>query len=130
MMDPIGYALENYDVVGLWRTKDSGVTIDASGTLGDGTPVNGPGSLRDALLRRSDLFERKFTQDLLMYGMGRVLQPYDMPAVRAIQRDAAASGKRFSAIVLGIVKSVPFQMRQADDVSSTTDAADKPPAIH
>ena len=125
MMDPIGYALENYDVVGLWRTKDSGVTIDASGTLGDGTAVNGPGSLRAALLRRGDLFERKFTQDLLMYGLGRVIQPYDLPAVRAIQRDAAASGGTFGAIVLGIVKSVPFQMRQADE-PATTDLADRP----
>ncbi len=126
-MDPIGFALENYDVVGLWRTKDSGEPIDASGTLGDGTPVSGPASLREALLRRSSLFERKFTQDLLMYGLGRVIQPYDMPAVRAIQREAAASGGRFAAIVLGIVKSVPFQMRQADDLPTATDSADRPP---
>lgn len=126
MMDPIGFALENYDVVGLWRTKDSGAPIDASGQLTDGTSVNGPASLRQALVNRADLFERKLTEDLLMYGMGRVVQSYDMPAVRSIQREAATSGNRFSSFVLGIVKSAPFQMRQAEPAALTTEQGDKP----
>ena len=95
MMDPIGFSLENFDAVGLWRAKDSGAPIDASGTLVDGTAVERPGrACATALLRRATLFARKFTQDLLMYALGRVVQPYDMPAVRAIERDAAAHDHR------------------------------------
>lgn len=130
MMDPIGYALENFDVVGLWRAKDSGVPIDASATLFDGSQVAGPASLRQALLQRSDLFAQKLTHDLLMYAVGRVLQHYDMPAVRGIQRDAAAKGYRFSSIALAIVKSAPFQMRRAEPASSTTEQVEKPQASH
>jgi len=124
MMDPIGFSLENFDVVGLWRSKDAGVPVDASAQMASGFPVNGPSGLRDAIVRQRHLFEQKFTHDLLMYALGRVLQYYDMPAVRAIERDAARSGNRFSSVVLSIVNSAPFRMRRAEAVETT----DAPPA--
>jgi hypothetical protein len=111
IMDPIGFSLENYDLVGKWRTTDGGVTIDASSQLVDGTRLDGPASLRQALLSRSDVFVQTLTEKLLTYGVGRALKYYDMPAVRAIMRDAAKNDDRFSSLILGIVKSPPFQMR-------------------
>ena len=125
MMDPIGFSLENFDVVGLWREKDSGAAIDTRATLFDGSPLDGPLGLRAAVLRKQDLFIRKLTQDLLMYGLGRVLLPTDMPTVRAIEREAAASDYRMASIVLGIVKSAPFQLRTAEGAASTSE----PPAV-
>lgn len=125
MMDPIGFSLENFDVVGLWRDKDSGSPIDAKATLFDGSPLDGPLGLRAAVLRKQGLFVRKLTQDLLMYGLGRVLQPTDMPTVRAIEREAAVSDYRMASIVLGIVKSAPFQMRTAEGPAATSE---QPPA--
>jgi mono/diheme cytochrome c family protein len=119
MMDPIGYALENYDVIGNWRIKDAGVPVDASGELVNGTVVDGPASLRAAIVGQKHLFEQKFTHDLLMYAIGRVVQYYDMPAVRAIQREATRDGNRFSSLVLGIVNSAPFRMRRAEPVTTT-----------
>ncbi len=112
IMDPIGFSLENYDLVGKWRTTDGGVAIDASSQLVDGTKLDGPASLRQALLSRSDVFVQTLTEKLLTYGVGRALKYYDMPAVRAITRDAAQQDNRFSALILGIVKSPPFQMRE------------------
>jgi len=109
-MDPIGLALENFDAVGRWRTVDSGTKIDASGQLADGTPVDGPTSLRKALLGRPEAFVGTLTERLLMYGLGRETKYYDMPAVRGIMRDAAANRYRLSDLVLGIVRSTPFQM--------------------
>jgi mono/diheme cytochrome c family protein len=114
MMDPIGLSLENFDAVGVWRSTDRGALIDTTSELYDGTKIDGPVSLRHAILARSDSFITSFTENLLTYGLGRLIDHRDMPAVRAIQRDAAASGHRFSAFVLGVVKSTPFQMRQAD----------------
>jgi cytochrome c551/c552 len=117
IMDPIGLALENFDGVGQWRTVDSGFKIDAAGQLVDGTRVDGPASLRKALLDRPEAFVGAMTEKLLMYGVGRETKYYDMPVVRAIMHDAAPSGEapadryRFSELVLGIVKSAPFQMR-------------------
>ncbi len=111
IMDPIGFSLENFDLVGKWRTTDGGVAIDPSSQLVDGTKLNGPASLRQALLSRSDVFVQTLTEKLLTYGVGRALKYYDMPAVRAITRDAARNNYRFSSLVLGIVKSPPFQMR-------------------
>ncbi len=113
-MDPIGFALENFDGTGVWRTKDGLDKIDTTGKMVDGTPIDGPVSLRNALMARSDVFIRNLTQKLLTYGLGRGVDYYDMPAVRAIDRDAARENNRFSAIILGIVKSVPFQQRRAD----------------
>jgi hypothetical protein len=119
MMDPIGFALENYDVVGLWRTKDAGYAVNAGAQLANGMSVNGPTDLRNALIAQRHLFEQKFTHDLLMYAVGRVLQYSDMPAVRAVQRDASRDGNRFSSIVLSIVNSAPFRMRKTEAVSVT-----------
>jgi hypothetical protein len=110
-MDPLGFALENFDAVGRWRLRDEGHAIDASGQLADGTRVDGVVSLRQALLKRPDVFVGTLTEKLLTYSLGRGLDYYDMPAVRAIVREASADNSRFSSIVLGIVKSVPFQMR-------------------
>jgi hypothetical protein len=113
IMDPIGLALENFDLTGKWRDKDGNAPIDASGELVDGTKLNGPASLREALLSRSDVFVTTMTEKLLTYGLGRGARYYDMPAVRAIVRDAAPNDYRFSSLALGIVKSLPFQYRTA-----------------
>ena len=114
IMDPIGLALENFDAIGRWRTIDEGVTIDPSTQLVDGTAINGPASLRKALLSRPDVFVAAMTEKLLMYGVGRETKYYDMPTVRTVMRDAARSRYRFSDLVLGIVKSSPFQMRRTE----------------
>jgi hypothetical protein len=118
LIDPIGLALENFDVTGVWRIKDNGVPVDPSTVLFDGTPLNGPTSLRQAILKYSDAFLGNFTENLLTYALGRRVEYYDMPAVRAITRDAARDGHRFSSFVLGIVKSVPFQMSRAEAVTA------------
>jgi hypothetical protein len=115
MMDPIGFSLENFDVLGVWRTNDSGFRIDASGTMFDGAKLDGPASLRQAILGHSDLFLQAFTENLLAYGIGRVLEPSDMPVVRSVAKEAAQNSNRFSALVLAIVKSAPFQMRRAEE---------------
>jgi hypothetical protein len=115
MMDPIGFALENFDAVGAWRIHDSGFDVDAAGQLVDGTKLEGPASLRRALLSHSDAFIRTFTSKLLTYALGRGVEYYDMPAVRAIDRAAAQNGNRFSGFILEIVKSAPFQMRRAEE---------------
>ena len=112
VMDPLGFALENFDAVGAWRTDDQGSPIDASDMLVDGTKVNGPVELRQALLRQPEMFVTALTEKLLIYALGRGLDHHDMPAVRAIVRGAASDEYRFGAIVLGIVRSVPFQMRE------------------
>ncbi len=122
MMDPIGLALENFNAVGLWRTVDSGAPIDPSGQLYDGTPLDGPVSLRHAILSRSDAFVGSFTENFLAYGLGRLIDYRDMPAARAIEREAAQNGYRFSSFVLAVVKSVPFRLRQADEVLTTAQA--------
>jgi cytochrome c553 len=114
MIDPIGLALEHFDVTGTWRIKDAGHPIDASTTLFDGSPMASPADLRRALLTYSDAFVRNLTENMLTYAIGRRVEPYDMPAVRAIARDAARDGNRFSALVLGIVRSAPFQMARAE----------------
>ncbi len=114
LMDPIGLAMENFDGIGIWRRNDSGVRIDASGELFDGTKLNGPVSLRQAILNHSDAFIGSFTESLLAYGMGRVLEPFDMPAIRAIEKSATKQNNRMSAFVLGVVNSAPFQMRRVD----------------
>jgi hypothetical protein len=115
VMDPIGFALENYDAIGRWRATDEGAAVDASGRLMDGSDISGPASLRDALVRNPEVFVRTMTEKLMTYALGRGLDAADMPAVRAVTRSAAADGYRFSALVLGIVRSVPFQMRQMQE---------------
>jgi hypothetical protein len=111
IMDPIGLSLENFDGVGQWRTVDAGFKIDSSGQLVDGTPLDGPSSLRKALLDRPEAFVGTMTNKLMMYGVGRETKYYDMPVVRAVMRGAARNRYRFSDLVLGIVQSAPFQMR-------------------
>jgi mono/diheme cytochrome c family protein len=114
MIDPAGLALENFDAVGAWRTRDGGTRgtpIDASGQLVDGTAINGVNELRAALIRDPNVFVQALTERLLTYALGRGLTASDMPAVRTIARDAQRENYRFSAVVLGIVRSVPFQMR-------------------
>jgi len=111
VMDPIGFSLENFDAVGQWRTMDEGAEIDPAGVMFNGAKMDGPVSLREILLAKPDIFAGVFAEKLMTYGLGRGLQYYDMPAVRAIVRDAGRNGYRFSSIVLGIVKSTAFQMK-------------------
>jgi len=114
IMDPIGFALENFDAVGAWRAREGGThgtPIDASGRMLDGAKVNGPVELRQALLSQPEIFVGTMTEKLLIYALGRGLANYDMPTVRAIVRDASKQDYRFSSLILGIVRSTPFQMR-------------------
>src|SRR5882757_746863 len=115
-MDPIGFALENYDPIGAWRGFDSGAPIDSAGVLYDGTKLTGPATLRHALMAHSDAFLGTFTENLFAYGTGRVLRPADMPVVRSIERYAAMHNNTLSAFVIGIVNSEPFRMRSAEPV--------------
>jgi hypothetical protein len=112
-MDPLGLSLENFDAIGQWRTTDAGKAIDASGVLLDGTMVNGPAALQHALVAQKEQFVRAVTEKLLTYALGRGLEYSDAPAVRGIVRGAAASNYKWSSVMLGVVKSVPFQMRRA-----------------
>jgi len=113
IMDPVGLALENFDAVGAWRSEDAGQPINAAGELADGTKIDGVVALRKAIVSRPDVFVGTLTEKLLTYALGRGLDYHDMPAVRAIVRDAARHDYRFSEILLGVVHSVPFQMRTA-----------------
>jgi len=112
VMDPPGFALENYDAVGRWRTQDAGASIDASGSFPGGENFTGPLGLQQALLSRLELFVGTVTEKLMTFALGRGLESYDAPAVRTIVRDAAGQDYRFSALVLGIVNSAPFGMRR------------------
>ena len=111
-MDPIGFAMENFDALGRWRDQDSFKKIDASGALPDGTRFEGMAGLRKLLLDHSGEFMSTVSEKLLMYAIGRNLQYYDAPAVREIAREASRNNNTFSSLVLGVVKSAPFQMRQ------------------
>ena len=117
-MDPIGFAMENFDAVGQWRDLDDGKPIDVSGVLPDGTKFAGMGELKKIILKDPERFVSAVTQKLLMYAIGRNVQYYDEPAVRAIVRDAAAHNYTFASLVLGVVKSVPFQMRESNSSKS------------
>ncbi len=119
-MDPIGFAMENYDGIGRWRAREDGQPIDASGTFFTGAKLDGVNGLRQELSRRPDVFVGVLTERMLTYAVGRGLEYYDMPAVRTIVRDARASNYRFSSIVLGVTRSVPFQMKETTgDVKET-----------
>ena len=109
MMDPIGFALENFDGIGKWRTKEAGQKLDASGQLVDGSKIDGVISLRQGLLRYSPQFVRTVTEKLLTYALGRGVEYDDMPVVRSIVHEAAKTDYSLSGIVLQIVKSTPFQ---------------------
>jgi hypothetical protein len=117
LMDPLGFALENFDGLGTWRTSvgvGSG-PIDSSGNLPDGTPFNGPAGLRDVLLKKQDMFVENFTERLMTYALGRGVEEYDYAALRKIAREAAPDNQKWSSIILGIVKSTPFRMRRTSD---------------
>jgi mono/diheme cytochrome c family protein len=129
-MDPLGLALENFDAVGAWRSVDqSEAPIDASGTLPDGGKFDGPVALRKELVtNRSGDFVTTLSQKLLTYALGRGVEYYDAPAVRQIKRSAASTNYRFSSLILGVVKSAPFQMRMARDLGAAPDPAGPAPA--
>ena len=111
IIDPVGFAFENFDAVGRWRTHDDGVPVDASGRLPDGTEFSGLGDFRKALLDRPELFVSTVAEKLLTYALGRGLEYYDAPAIRKVVRDSKQQDYRFSSLVLGVVRSTPFRMR-------------------
>jgi len=121
IMDPVGFAMENFDAIGRWRTEELGVPIDATGKLVDGTEINGTVDLRNALLKYSDRFVQTTTEKLMTYALGRGVEYYDMPTVRAIARGAAKDDYRFSSLILGLVESDAFQMRAAEDTAAATE---------
>jgi hypothetical protein len=114
IMDPVGLAMENFDVIGRWRTTDNGAPVDSTAKLVDGTVVNGPVELKKALLKYDEQIVRNMTEKLLAFALGRSTEYYDQPVIRSIVRNAAASDYRFSSIVTGIVMSAPFRMRVAE----------------
>ena len=113
VMDPVGFALENFDAVGRWRSLDEGRPVDASGGLPDGSTFTGVAALEHGLLQRPELFAATLSEKLLIFALGRGLEPYDMPAIREIVRRAQPEQFRFSSLILGIVNSTPFQMRKS-----------------
>jgi hypothetical protein len=121
-MDPIGFSLENFDGIGLWRSHDEGTPIDASAQVYDGTKISGPAGLRNWLTSYHDQFVEVVVEKLLTYALGRGVEYQDMPLVRAIARDAGRDRNRFSALVLGVVRSTPFQMNVKQDVPAPTSA--------
>jgi hypothetical protein len=124
VIDPLGFALENFDAIGGWRTIDeSGKPVDASGSTMSGAKMEGLSGLRALLLEQPDQFPRTVTEKLLTYALGRRLDYYDRPAVRQIVRDAAASDFRWSSLILGIVKSPPFLMRARLDSNDAQQVA-------
>lgn len=124
VMDPVGFALENFDAIGRSRTKDDGVTIDASGTLFNGTSVSGAAGLRAMLAKQPDVFAAVMTERLLTYALGRGVEYYDMPTVRKIVRDASANDDRFSSLVTGVVNSPAFQMKIKKAATATVAKAE------
>jgi hypothetical protein len=112
-IDPLGFAMENFNAVGEWRTHERGKMIDPSGTLPDGTKFSGPSGLREVLISREREFVATVTKKLLTYALGRGIEHYDMPAVREIMESASDNGYRWSDLIVNIVDSVPFQMRRA-----------------
>ena len=114
-MDPLGFALENFDAIGRWRTSDAGFPVDASAVLADGvTAFHGPGGLQRVLLGRSDQFVETVAEKLLVYALGRGIEHHDRPVIRAIVREAAEDDHRWSSLILGIVESAPFRMRRSE----------------
>jgi hypothetical protein len=118
VIDPLGLALENFDVTGRYRIKDSGAPVDAVGVMYDGTKLDGPSGLRAALLKHQDVFLQTFAQNLMTYALGRRVEYEDIPAVRAIVKNAGTHENAFSAFVLGIVESAAFRMTTADAVET------------
>jgi hypothetical protein len=123
MMDPIGLALDNFDITGKWRYRESGMPLDTRGELYDGSPVSNPSELVQALVKRPTPLVRNFTENLMTYALGRRLEYYDQPTVRAIARQAEANDYHISSFVLGVVQSDAFAMRRAATVSENNSAS-------
>jgi hypothetical protein len=123
VIDPIGLALENFDVVGRHRIKDNGVPVDSTGQLYDGTQMEGAAGLRSALLKHKDAFLMNFAENLMTYALGRRVEADDMPALRAIVRDAAAQHDRIGAFIAGVTRSGAFQMSRRAPVETTAGQA-------
>lgn len=119
-IDPLGLALENFDVTGEWRINDAGNPVDPSGRLWDGTPLDGPDDLREALVRYREPFFRTFASNLMTYALGRRVEYFDQPTIRQITAEAARNDYRVSSFVLGVVNSDAFRMKR---VPGTTDDA-------
>ena len=123
VIDPLGLALENFDVTGKWRIKDSGFPVDAAGVMYDGTKLDGPAALRDALLKHKDVFLQTFTENLMTYALGRRVEYTDMPAIRRIVKDAAKNDYKLSSFINGVINSAAFQMRAERPVEAKTTTA-------
>jgi hypothetical protein len=115
-MDPIGLALDNYDVTGRWRIRENGAPVDTRGELYDGTPITSPADLQRALVARPIPLVRTFTENLMAFALGRRVEYYDQPTIRAVTRAAAADGYHVSDLIMGIVSSDAFQMQRVDVV--------------
>jgi hypothetical protein len=126
-MDPLGFGLENYDAIGKWRTMDGKFPVDSSGTLPNGTTFDGPAQMRQVLLARLPDFSRNVTEKLMMYALGRGLEPYDRRTVEEITRKLQPEGYPFQSIIYEIVHSLPFQSRRGESV--TTQSKSKPKEI-
>jgi Protein of unknown function (DUF1588)/Protein of unknown function (DUF1585) len=118
-MDPLGFALENFDAIGRWRTSEAKIPIDASGTLPDGTRFAGPAEFRRVLLAHREQFVATLTEKLMTYALGRGVEYFDMPALRKVLREAAPHDYRWSSLILGVVRSQPFQMRATPPATDT-----------
>jgi hypothetical protein len=118
MIDPIGLALDNFDVTGRWRIRDNGMPVDAASTFYDGTPLGGPSDLSRALLARTEVLEQTFAENLLTYALGRRLAATDMPTVRGLVRQAAAADHRLSAFVLAVVRTPAFREKGVDEMTT------------
>ena len=125
-MDPLGFALENYDAIGKWRTMDGGFPVDSSGVLSGGKKFSSPAEMRQLLSQRLPEFSRTLTEKLLVYSLGRGLQRYDKPTVRSITTRAAASGYGFQTLVREVVRSLPFQSRRGEAEKTVVAATPRP----
>ena len=118
IVSPLGFGLENYNAIGAWRTEDGKFPIDSTGTLPNGKSFSKPSELKTILRADKDEFSKGLTEKLMTYALGRGLERFDRPAVQSVQRRLAAKGYRFSALVMGIVESLPFQMRRGEGPKS------------
>ncbi len=126
VIDPIGLALDNFDVTGAWRIKENLGEIDPSGELYDGTPINGPAGLRSTILKRPSVFRRTFAKNLMAYAIGRRVEYYDMPTIREMERDAADNDDRVSSYILGVVLSPAFRMSRGVAIAADAEAHESP----
>jgi len=125
VIDPIGLALDNFDVTGAWRIKENLTPIDARGELYDGSQIDGPAGLRGAIMRRPSVFVRTFARNLMAYALGRRIEYYDMPTIREIERAAAQDDYRMSNFILGVVNSPAFRMSLAPETTEANASGDR-----